>query len=96
MKGKAADGVNGRFTEDDGAWILLGDSRWDGEVAVVFTGSGSHTTPKGRGGSAKFGPHGFSILSKEQEYRVCSVIGVKGAGLNEGLNQFHRNGPLSL
>ena len=88
MKGKAADGIDGGFAEDDGARIIAGGNpRRDGEVSVVFTGTRSHAAPRNGAGSAKFGSHGgvAGFFSKEEEDNVCFVVGVKCAGGDEGI-----------
>lgn len=92
VKDKATEGVDGRFAKDDGWWRLSRRQGWRGhgrgEEADVFLGTRGHAPPGERPGAAQFGADRIVFLSKEQEDGVGVWIGVKAAGLDEGMDQF--------
>src|SRR5882724_6665818 len=83
VKGKAADGIDGRFDQDDG-WQ---SPRRDGEKAQVLLGARGQPAPGDRGGAAQFGTHRLFFFSKEQENGISPVVGIEGAGLDQRLEQ---------
>ena len=92
MEDPAADGVDGRFAQDDGTMPRVGPEKrqrdcGNGKEAQVFLGSGGHAAPGLRSRSAEFGADRSVLFSPQNEDGVGSVIGVKGTGLDERINQ---------
>src|SRR5437867_1977864 len=77
VKGKAADGIDGRLDQDDG-WQ---NARRDGEKPQVLLRARGQPAPGDSGGAAQFGTHRVVFFSKEQENGIGPVVGVEGAGL---------------
>lgn len=82
MKRKAADGIDGGFTKDDGPRVDGGQR--DGKEAVIFAGARRHSMPGASGGSSQFGADGLAIGSAQQKDGVGFGIGIEGAASNEG------------
>ena len=82
MEGEAADGVDGRLTQNDGRQGGGGN----GEEAQVLLGTGGHSAPTVVSGPAEFGADRSVILSQQKEDGIGSGIGVEASSLNERVN----------
>ncbi len=60
---EAADGVDGRFAQDDGS----GSGRVQGEVAEILPGAWRQAQPAHRSGAAQFGAHGLVFFAGQEE-----------------------------
>jgi hypothetical protein len=90
MEGKAADGVDGRLTEDDG----LARSGGNGEEAQVLPGPGGHTPPGTTICAAEFSADRVIFLSQKKEDGIGSVIGVEAAVFDERVDDGGRKATL--
>ena len=78
MEGKATEGINGGFTQDDwlAGWERL--SR-NGKAAQILLRPGGQAVPRARGGAAQLCSHRNVFFSKQQENGVGSGVGIQGA-----------------
>jgi hypothetical protein len=82
MESKATDGMNSRFTKDDGTGGADSPGPRLGvnsKEALVFLRAGSQAVPGTRGGAAQFSPHGQVFLSKEQENDIAAGVAIHDA-----------------
>lgn len=78
-----ADGIDGGLTEEDARGVM-GEYR---EVTEVFLGTGGHTFPGAKGGSAKFGADRRVVVVEQEKHGVAPGIGIERAGVEEGLEE---------
>jgi len=90
MKEVAAEGVDGRFAEDD----VGTRSGRKGEEAEIFTGARSHAAPRNGTGAAQFGADRLAVGVAQQEEGVGFGIGVEVTGASQGLDQRKGQGAL--
>lgn len=95
MEDAAAKGVDGRFTQDDGALVCIGSGgrkrNWgNGKEAQILLGAWGHPPPGLSRGAPDFGADRSVVLSPQHEDGIGAVIGVKGAALKERINQAGR------
>ena len=77
------DGIDGRFAEDD----VGSREGGNGEEALVLLGTRGHAAPGNRTATAQFGPDGLAGGVAEQEDNIGPGVGIKVAGVGQGLNQ---------
>lgn len=83
MESEATDGVDGGLTEDN----AVERGQRDGEEAEVFLRTGCQTMPSTMSRPAQFGADRVILFSKEEEDGIGFVVGVKAAGLEQGVDE---------
>ena len=90
VEGKATESIDGGFAKVDLG--KRGDG--NGEEAKIFSRTGRHAAPGARGGASRFGADRVVLFSQQEKDRIGSGVGVKGARLDERIDQRRRQGSL--
>jgi len=90
MESKATDRVDGGFAQDD----CGGAGSGYGEVAEVFLRAGRHAAPARRRGATKLCADRPFLFYKQEKNGIASVIGIKPAGFDQGLDQRQGDGAI--